>query len=120
MKNQFEMYGLWEMNYFLGSEVHQSKDGNFLSQDKYAYEVLKKYKIGYYKSILTPLVQNTKLSKEDGAEKVDASLYKNLIRSLLYFTTSKPNFMYVASLLLRFMQSPSKSHFATTNRCLGT
>ena len=41
MEEQFEMFGLGEMSYFLGLEVHQSKDGIFLNQEKYVREVLK-------------------------------------------------------------------------------
>ena len=118
MKNQFEMSGLGEMNYFLGLEVSQSKDGIFLNQEKYAHEVLKKYRMGNCKSAPTPLVQNMKLSKEDGAEKIDASLYRSLIGSLLYLTASRPDLMYSASLLSRFMQSPSKTHFIAAKRVL--
>ena len=118
MKNQFEMSGLGEMNYFLGLEVYQSKDGIFFNQEKYAHEVLKKYRMGNCKSAPTPLVQNMKLSKEDGAEKIDASLYRSLIGSLLYLTASRPDLMYSASLLSRFMQSPSKTHFIAAKRVL--
>ena len=66
----------------------------------------------------TPLMQNMKLSKEDRAEKIDASLYRSLIGSLLYLTTSKPNLVYAAKLHSRFIQSPSKTHFATAKRVL--
>ena len=70
------------------------------------------------KSAPTPLMQKAKLSKDDGAEKVDASFYRSLIGSLLYLTASRPDLMYVTSLLSRFMQSPSKTHFAVAKRVL--
>ena len=112
------MSSLGEMNYFLGLEVHQSKDGIFLNQERYAHEVLKKFRMENSKSAPTPLMQNAKLSKDDGAEKVDASFYRSLIGSLLYLTASRPDLMYVTSLLSRFMQSPSKTHFAVAKRVL--
>lgn len=118
MKNQFEMSSLGEMNYFLGLEVHQSESGIFLNQEKYAREVLKKFKMESCKSAPTPLVWNLKPSKEDEADKIDTSRYRSLIGSLLYLTSSRPDLMYAASLLSRFMQSPTKTHFAATKRVL--
>lgn len=118
MQNQFKMSNLGKMNYFLGLEVHQTKDGIFMNQEKYAHEVLKKYKMESCKFVPTPLVQNLKLSKEDGAGKVNVSLYRSLVGSLLYLTSSRPDLMYAASLLSRFMQSPSEIHFAATKRVL--
>jgi len=103
MKNQFEMSSLGEMNYFLGLEVHQSESGIFLYQEKYAREVLKKFKMESCNSASTPLVWNLKLSKEDEAEKIDASHYRSLIGSLLYLTSSRPDLMYATSLLSRSM-----------------
>ena len=38
--SEFEMKDLWMMHYFLGMEVWQSAYGIFLSQGKYAVEIL--------------------------------------------------------------------------------
>jgi hypothetical protein len=43
MKNEFEMTDLGLMRYFLEIEVHQSKTGIFISQSKYAHEILKRF-----------------------------------------------------------------------------
>ena len=43
MKQEFEMSMLGELSYFLGLQVHQNKSGIFLSQQKYAGEMLKKF-----------------------------------------------------------------------------
>nr|XP_027192710.1 uncharacterized protein LOC113787757 [Cicer arietinum] len=106
------------MNYFLGFEVHQSDDEIFLNQEKYAREILRKFRMESCKSVPTDLVSNLKLLKEDETEKIDASIYISLIGSLLYLTSSIPNLMYATSLLLRFMQSPTNTHFVTTKRVL--
>ena len=65
MKKNFEMTDLGLMNYFLGIEVHQSYDGIFISQAKYAEDILKKFKMQYCKPVATPLIVNEKLSKSD-------------------------------------------------------
>ncbi|XP_027186900.1 secreted RxLR effector protein 161-like [Cicer arietinum] len=118
MKNQFEMSSLGEMNYFLDLEVYQYEDGFFLNQEKYAHEVLNKFRMESCKSVPTFLVSNLKFSKEDETEKIYVSLYRSLIGSLLYLTSSSPDLMYATSLLSRFMRSRTKTHFATSKRVL--
>ncbi|RDX65107.1 putative mitochondrial protein, partial [Mucuna pruriens] len=88
MKNQFEMSNLGEMNYYLSLEVYQFEDGTFLNQEKYAHEILKKFRMESYESVPIPLVLNLKISKEDGTGKNDASFYKSFIGTLLYLTSS--------------------------------
>lgn len=118
MQKQFEMTDLGDMKYFLGLEVHQSMDGIFICQQKYAQEILKKFKMQDSKPVPTPLVLNAKLSKEDGDEMADARSYRSLIGSLLYLTATRSDLMYSASLLSRFMQQPSQTHFAAAKRVL--
>jgi len=64
------------------------------------------------KPMATPLAVNEKLKKEDGRKKVDATLYRSLVGNLLYLTTRRPDIMFAASLLSRFMHSLSHFHFA--------
>ena len=70
------------------------------------------------KPISTPLVQNAKLTKNDGAALIDQNKYRNLIGCLLYLSTTRPDIMFVVSLLSRFMHSPSELHFKETKRVL--
>ncbi|XP_027348149.1 uncharacterized protein LOC113859625 [Abrus precatorius] len=71
-----------------------------------------------YKIVGTLLVTNEKLKKNDGATKADTSCYRSLIGSLLYLIATRPDIMYVVSLLSRFMQSLNQIHFGTTKRIL--
>ncbi|XP_059658324.1 secreted RxLR effector protein 161-like [Cornus florida] len=70
------------------------------------------------KSVCTPLVVNEKLMKEDGNKEADSSLYRSLVGSLLYLTSSRPNIMYATSLLSRFMHNPSQIHVGAAKRLL--
>lgn len=105
MKKEFEMTDLGLMNFFLGLEVKQSEDGIFVSQNKYAKPILKRFKTEKCKTVSTPLVVNEKLSKDDGVETADPRIYRSLIGCLLYLIASWPDLMFSASLLSRFMQS---------------
>ncbi|XP_016717050.1 uncharacterized mitochondrial protein AtMg00810-like [Gossypium hirsutum] len=118
MKSMFEMSNLGDMKYLIGMKIHQSDAGIFISQRKYALEVLKKFKIENCKPVATPLVLNEKLSKSDNSEKADAFVYGSLIGNLLYFSATRPDIMYDASLLSRFMQAPSQTHYGTNKRVM--
>ena len=59
------------------------------------------------KVVSTPLVQNEKMSKVHKGEEVDPSYYRSLAGSLLYLTASRPDLMFVTSVLSRYMPSPS-------------
>ncbi|KAL8103750.1 hypothetical protein AgCh_028088 [Apium graveolens] len=118
MMKSYEMSDLGLLHYFLGVEVSQGADGIFVSQNRYAKSILDKFNMSNCKPVSTPLVVSEKLSKVDGTSKVDCSHYRSLVGSLLYVTTTRPDIMFAATLLLRFMQNPSQTHFGTTKRIL--
>ncbi|KAL0375034.1 UNVERIFIED_CONTAM: Retrovirus-related Pol polyprotein from transposon RE1 [Sesamum radiatum] len=91
MMKTFEMSDLGLMHFFLGIEINQEKEGIFICQKKYTETLLKKYKMESCKTVTTPLVTGEKYKKEDGSEKVDGSIYRSLIGSLLYLTATRPD-----------------------------
>ncbi|XP_040869658.1 secreted RxLR effector protein 161-like [Glycine max] len=71
-----------------------------------------------FKPIATPMNQNEKFCKEDGAEKVDEKLYRNLIGCLMYLSASRPDILHAVSLLSRYMNCASRIHFQAAKRVL--
>ncbi|CAL9016013.1 unnamed protein product [Prunus brigantina] len=118
MMKTFEMSDLGLMHYFLGIEINQEEDGIFICQKKYTKNLLKKFKMYGCKTVATPFITNEKLRKEDGSSKANESVYRSLIGSLLYLTTTRPDIMYATSLLSRFMQNPSQIHYGAAKRIL--
>ncbi|TXG57777.1 hypothetical protein EZV62_015606 [Acer yangbiense] len=118
MLQVFEMTDLGMMKYFLGMEVHQSNDGIFLSQRKYGMDLLRKFKMESCNPVATPLAVNEKLSKADGDAKANVTQFRSLVGSLLYLTATRPDIMFSASLLSRFMHLPSLTHFGVCKRVL--
>ncbi|XP_074306425.1 secreted RxLR effector protein 161-like [Silene latifolia] len=53
-----------------------------------------------------------------GAEKADPTTYTSIVGCLLYLTASRPDLMFTASLLSRFMQNPSQHHYTAAKRVL--
>lgn len=71
MISEFEMTDLGLMSYFLGIEVSQVNGGIFISQKKYAGDILKKFKMDFANPIKTPVEEKLKLTKEGTGEFVD-------------------------------------------------
>jgi hypothetical protein len=118
MQDVFETSDLGIMNYFLGMEIHQCSSGIFVSQRKYVVDILKKFKLESCKKVATPLAQNEKISKNDGEKLEEPSAFRSLVGSLLYLTTSRPDLMFPASLLSKFMTSPNNIHMGVAKRVL--
>ena len=94
MAREFEMSMIGELNFFLGSQVKQLKEGTFIHQEKYTRDILKKFKMDDCKPIKTPMPTNGHLDLDEGGKSVDQTLYRSMIGSLLYLTASRPDIMF--------------------------
>ncbi|CAL8999891.1 unnamed protein product, partial [Prunus brigantina] len=98
--------------------VTQTEGSIFIHQKKYAKTLLEKFGLKDCKPVCTPLVATDKLQREDGSEAADESLCRKIVGSLLYQTATRPDIMFSASLLARFMHSHSKKHYGAAKRVL--
>ncbi|GKA42688.1 retrovirus-related pol polyprotein from transposon TNT 1-94 [Tanacetum coccineum] len=94
MKNKFQMSSMGEITFFLGLQVKQKEDGIFISQDKYVAEILKKFDFASVMTASTPIETQKPLVKDEEATDVDTHLYRSMIGSLMYLTTSRPDIMF--------------------------
>ncbi|CAJ2661747.1 unnamed protein product [Trifolium pratense] len=118
MMKKYEMSDLGLLHHFLGIEVYQDEYGVFICQKRYTENILKKFGMYGCKPVDIPLVVNEKLKKENGGRLIDASMYRSLVGSLFYLTTSRPDLMFAATLLSRFMSKPSHLHLGAAKRVL--
>uniref|UniRef100_A0A0V0HJ10 Putative ovule protein n=1 Tax=Solanum chacoense TaxID=4108 RepID=A0A0V0HJ10_SOLCH len=107
MTQAFEMSDLGLMTYFLGMKITQGKYEFFICQKMYAKEILKKFKMENCKEISTPMNQKEKLSKDDRAEKGDETYIRSFIGCLMLLRATRPNTLYVVSVLSRSVHCPS-------------
>ena len=103
MKKEFEMSMVGELNYFLGLQVQQRKDGIFISQEKYAKNLVKKFGLDS-KRESTPMSSSVKLRSNPAGVEVDPTLYKSMIGRLLYLTTSRSDIALVSRYVHVFRQ----------------
>ncbi|GJY73091.1 putative ribonuclease H-like domain-containing protein, partial [Tanacetum coccineum] len=90
-----QMSSMGELNFFLGLQVRQREDVIFISQDKYVVEILKKFGFIDVKTASTPMDTEKPLLKDSNGDDVDVHLYRSMIRSLMYLTSSTPDIMYL-------------------------
>ena len=57
-----------------------------------------------------------KLVSDPGGRKIDNTLYKKILSTLMYLTTTRPDIMLVVSLLSRYMECPKKIHLLVAKR----
>ncbi|GKD69778.1 putative ribonuclease H-like domain-containing protein [Tanacetum coccineum] len=116
MKDKFQMSSMGELSSFLGLQVTQKEDEIFISQDKYVAKILKKFNYTDVKSASTPVDLEKPLVKDGDADDVDVHLYRSMIRSLMYLTTSRPDIMFVVCACARFQVTPKTSHLLAIKR----
>ena len=75
MKKEFEMSMVGELIFFLGLQVKQRKEGIFISQEKYAQNIVKKFGLDSKKHASTPTSSSTKLNVDSSGVEVSPTLY---------------------------------------------
>ncbi|GJY69311.1 retrovirus-related pol polyprotein from transposon TNT 1-94 [Tanacetum coccineum] len=110
MTTKFKMSMMGQMSFFLGLQISQSPRGIFLNQSKYASEIIKKYGLLSSDSVDTPMVEKNKLDEDLQGTPVDATLYRGMIGSLMYLTSSRPDLIYAVCLCARYQARPTEKH----------
>jgi hypothetical protein len=91
MIKEFEMSMMGELQFFLGLQIKQAKEGTFLHQAKYTKDILKKFKMDDSKPLSTLMSTTTALNADEDSEPVDQKEYWSMIGSLLYLTAMRPD-----------------------------
>ncbi|PRQ43601.1 putative RNA-directed DNA polymerase [Rosa chinensis] len=112
------MTDMGRMRFFLGLEVLQKEDGIFVCQRHYALEVLKRFGMEDSNGVMNPIVPGVKLGRDGGGVRVNETYFKQIVGSLMYITASRPDLMFVVSLISRFMSQPTELHFQAAKRVL--
>ncbi|XP_021833784.1 uncharacterized protein LOC110773568 [Prunus avium] len=113
---QFPIKDLGPLHYFLGLEVHQTDHGIFLSQQKYALDLLSKAKMEGAKPCVTP-IGSLKLD-HTGPLLQNPTEYRSLAGALQYLTWTRPDLSFAVNQVCQFMHTPRESHMQAVKRIL--
>ncbi|GJR89247.1 retrovirus-related pol polyprotein from transposon TNT 1-94 [Tanacetum coccineum] len=116
MTTKFKMSMMGQMSFFLGLQISQSPRGIFINQSKYASEIDKKHGMLTSDSVDTPMVEKSKLDEDLQGNLVDATLYRGIIGSLMYLTSSRSDLIYVVCLCARYQAKPIEKHLNAVKR----
>jgi hypothetical protein len=116
MSREFEMSMMGELQFFLGLQIKQSKEGTFVHQAKYTKDIVRKIKMEDTKAMTSPMSTTTALDADEEGEHVDQKEYRSMIGSLLYLTATRPDIQFSVCLCARFQASPRTSHRQAVKR----
>ena len=71
-----------------------------------------------YKLISVPMEANAKFCAYEGKDLEDATMYRQLVGSLIYLTLIRIDISYAAGVVSRYMQNPEKHHLEVVRRIL--
>ncbi|XP_061339070.1 uncharacterized mitochondrial protein AtMg00810-like [Gastrolobium bilobum] len=114
----FEMFDLGMMHYFFDIRVVQSSDGIFISQKKYVEDILDWFQLKGCNPVNTPVECGLKLHKDHVGKKVDNTLYKQIVGSLMYLNATRLDIIYSVSLISRHMENPIELHLLVAKRII--
>nr|GEV44502.1 fructose-1,6-bisphosphatase, chloroplastic-like [Tanacetum cinerariifolium] len=116
MHEKIQMSSMGELTFFLGLQMKQKKDGIFISQDKYVVEILKKFRSTEVKNRSNSMETQKPLLKDEDGEEVDVYMYRSMIGSLMYLTSSRPDIMFAVCACVRYQVNPNVSHLHAVKR----
>jgi hypothetical protein len=106
LKNKFGTIDLHYLHYFLGLQVLQTKEGIFLSQSKYACDLLLRFHMEDSKLSPSPFLFEVKLVATCTTPEVDTTVYCQLVGNHLYLTHTRLDIFFFVGLIARYMQTP--------------
>jgi hypothetical protein len=112
------MKDLGLMHYFLGLEVWQSPKRIFLNQGKYTVKILKRFDMLEFKSMNTPMEAKLKLLVDTSSDLIDATLYRQIIGSLMYLTNTRLDICFAVNTLSQFLVEPRCVHLVAAKHVI--
>ena len=118
LAKEFEIKELGKLKYFLEIEVAHSKNGIFVSQQKYVLVLLQETRKIKCKSIDTPIDLNHKLKEENENVTVDKGIYQRLVGRMIYLSHTRSDIAYVVNLMSQFLHNLKEIHLQVVYRIL--
>ena len=117
---KFKVKDMGKLHYFLGVGIHQSDGTLWLGQEKYAENILTKFKMETCSAVSTPMETTAHPAKTTGdSTPFDAKLYQSAIGSLLYLANvTRPDIAQAVHKMAQFSAQPTVEHWKLVKRIL--
>ncbi|GJU54312.1 putative ribonuclease H-like domain-containing protein [Tanacetum coccineum] len=96
-----------------GLEVQYKEDGIFISQDKYVTEILKNFGFTDVGTASTPMETHKPLLKDENGKDIDEHMYRSMIGSLMYLTSSRPDIIFAILISWQCKKQTVVANFTT-------
>ena len=106
------------MRVWVSPEFLPSNFFNYLTQAKYTSDLISQARIIDSKIVNTPIEYNCHLNYHDGEPLSDATLYKQLVGSLIYITVTHLDISYAGHVVSQFMVALRSPHYVAVLRIL--
>lgn len=118
LNSEFPMTDLGPISYFLGISVKRDVNGLFLSQRRYAEDIIARANMSSCKPVVTPIDTKPKLSAHSGHPISNISYYGSLAGALQYLTFTRSDISYVMQQVCLFMHDPRETHMHALKQIL--
>jgi len=115
---KFEMNYLGTIHCFLGLEVWKFHGENFPEQRKVQSRHFEEIWDVRLQTINTLMVKKLKLLNDDYSERVDVTLHRHIIGSLMYLTNTRPDICFSMNTLSQYMVEPRHVHLVVTKHVI--
>lgn len=115
--SEFDMTDLGPLNYFLGISVIRNNNGIFLSQQKYASEILDRAHMLNCNPAKTPVDTDSKIGPH-GTPVTDPTFFRSMAGALQYLTFTRPDITYAVQQVCLYMHDPREPHLNALKRIL--
>ncbi|CAL2280003.1 unnamed protein product [Prunus armeniaca] len=100
-------------------EISYKSNGDlFISQQKYAKDLLVKAGMESCRPCPTPSKPHTQVLPTDGEPLKEPSVYRSIVGALQYLTFTRPDLAYSVNTVCQFMNNPTEVHFQLVKRIL--
>jgi hypothetical protein len=118
LQDEFEMADLGKARHYLGTELHYHAFGIYLHQREYITKLLERFGMQACNLASLPMDPRESLSREMNSPKIDPTLYRLLVGSLIYVTNTRPDICYAVSNVSRYMDSLEDKYFQVAKQIL--
>ncbi|KAG6428050.1 hypothetical protein SASPL_112298 [Salvia splendens] len=118
LAEHFKFKDLGYPKYFLGIEIARNKSGIFVSQHKYALDLVSDAGLLGCKPASTPMDSIKQLQADAGPQLEDPTVYRRLIGRLVYLCITRPDITFAVNKLSQFLSKPCSDHLIAAERVL--